>query len=223
MTTIEIELPDATAKAARDAGLLTPQALDRLLTDAIRRRQAADALLSVADRVAEAGIAPMPTMASSDAEALQTSYHEAGHAVLALASGFTVHSCSINPGGGWEGRTHYRNPLPHLQSDSPKLRDYSEKVIRICFGGECAERRWFSIVQKDRFLHDRCEIFRVLEKLSTSKRIKKAIMCVLRMEAEVIIEKNAQLIYKIVEELHEVKLLRKGRLQALWSDYGAKK
>jgi hypothetical protein len=59
MTKIQIELPEATEKAAREAGLLTPQALDRLLTDAIRRRQAADALLSIADRVAEAGIDPM--------------------------------------------------------------------------------------------------------------------------------------------------------------------
>jgi hypothetical protein len=38
MTKIQIELPEATAKAARDAGLLTPQALDRLLTDAIKRQ-----------------------------------------------------------------------------------------------------------------------------------------------------------------------------------------
>jgi hypothetical protein len=59
MTTIQIELPDATAQAARDAGLLTSQALARLLNEAIKRRQAADALLSIADRVAEAGIAPM--------------------------------------------------------------------------------------------------------------------------------------------------------------------
>lgn len=59
MTTIQIELPDATAQAARDAGLLTPQALDRLLTDALRRREAADSLLSIADRVAAAGIEPM--------------------------------------------------------------------------------------------------------------------------------------------------------------------
>ena len=59
MTTIQIELPDATAQAARAAGLLTPQALDRLLTEAIRRQQAMDALLSIADRVAEAGIEPM--------------------------------------------------------------------------------------------------------------------------------------------------------------------
>ena len=59
MTTIQIELPDATAQAARKAGLLTPQALDRLLTDALKRQQAAESLLSIADRVAAAGIEPM--------------------------------------------------------------------------------------------------------------------------------------------------------------------
>jgi DNA-binding TFAR19-related protein (PDSD5 family) len=59
MTTIQIELPEATAQAARAAGLLTPQALDRLLTDALKRQEVADALLSIADRVAAAGIEPM--------------------------------------------------------------------------------------------------------------------------------------------------------------------
>ena len=59
MTTIQIELPEATAQAAREAGLLTPQAPERLLVDAIKRQQAADALLAIADRVAAAGIAPM--------------------------------------------------------------------------------------------------------------------------------------------------------------------
>jgi hypothetical protein len=59
MTTIQIELPEATAQAARAAGLLTPQALARLLDEALKRRQAADALLAIADRVAAAGIPPM--------------------------------------------------------------------------------------------------------------------------------------------------------------------
>ncbi len=59
MTTVQIELSDTTAQAARAAGLLTPQALDRLLTQALRKREAADSLLSIADRVAAAGIAPM--------------------------------------------------------------------------------------------------------------------------------------------------------------------
>lgn len=59
MARIQIDLPDATAQAARDAGLLTPDALSRLLNEALRRRQAADALLSIADRVAAAGIPPM--------------------------------------------------------------------------------------------------------------------------------------------------------------------
>jgi len=60
MTTIQIQLPDATAEAAREAGLLTPQVLDTLLTDALKRRKAADSLLSIADRVGSAGIEPMP-------------------------------------------------------------------------------------------------------------------------------------------------------------------
>jgi DNA-binding TFAR19-related protein (PDSD5 family) len=59
MTTLQIELPDTTVNAARAAGLLTPQALDRLLTQALRRREAADSLLSIAGRVAAAGVAPM--------------------------------------------------------------------------------------------------------------------------------------------------------------------
>jgi len=60
MTIIQVDLPEATAKAARDAGLLTPAAPDRVLTEAIRRRQAADSLLSLADLVAAAGIEEMP-------------------------------------------------------------------------------------------------------------------------------------------------------------------
>ena len=67
MTTIQIELPDATALAARKAGLLTPQALVRLLTEALERQQAADSLLAIADRVAAAGIEPM-TMEEINAE-----------------------------------------------------------------------------------------------------------------------------------------------------------
>jgi len=59
MTKVQIELSDATARAAREAGLLTSEALERLLTDAIGRRRAADALLAIAQRVAKAGIEPM--------------------------------------------------------------------------------------------------------------------------------------------------------------------
>lgn len=67
MTKIQIELPQKTAEAARKAGLLTPQALNRLLTDAIQRQQVADALLSIANRVAKVGVEPM-SMEEIDAE-----------------------------------------------------------------------------------------------------------------------------------------------------------
>ena len=67
MTKIQIELPEATAIAAREAGLLTPQALDRMLTEAIQRRQAGDRLMIIAGQVAGAGVAPM-AMEDIDAE-----------------------------------------------------------------------------------------------------------------------------------------------------------
>jgi post-segregation antitoxin (ccd killing protein) len=59
MTKVQIELPDATAEAAQAAGLLTSEALDRLLSNALRKRQAGDWLLGVADEVAAAGMSPM--------------------------------------------------------------------------------------------------------------------------------------------------------------------
>ena len=67
MTKVQIELSDATALAAREAGMLTSEALERLLTDAIKRRRAADTLLTIADRVTEAGIEPM-SMEEIDSE-----------------------------------------------------------------------------------------------------------------------------------------------------------
>jgi hypothetical protein len=62
----DLEHDDDSDRIARGDGagrargrLLTPQALKRLLTDALKRQQAADALLSIADRVAAAGIEAM--------------------------------------------------------------------------------------------------------------------------------------------------------------------
>jgi len=52
MTTIHIGLPEDTAQAARNAGLLMPQALERMLNDALKRKNAADSLLLIAERVA---------------------------------------------------------------------------------------------------------------------------------------------------------------------------
>jgi hypothetical protein len=71
MTKIEIELPESTAKAAREAGLLTPEVLDRLLTIALRRKQAADSLLSVAERLQRTGVSPM-SIEEVDAEVKAT-------------------------------------------------------------------------------------------------------------------------------------------------------
>jgi len=67
MTRIQLDLPEATVRAAREAGLLTTDSLERLLNDAIRRNRAAEELLAVAERVAAAGI-PSMSMAEINAE-----------------------------------------------------------------------------------------------------------------------------------------------------------
>lgn len=66
MTTIQVDLPDATAQAAREAGLLTAQALERLLNDALRRK-AVDELFGKMDELADANFPPM-TMEEIQAE-----------------------------------------------------------------------------------------------------------------------------------------------------------
>jgi hypothetical protein len=67
MTKIQIELRDAAARAAREAGLLASDAIERLLNDALRRKQAADSLLSIAHRLAGSGI-PQMSMEEINAE-----------------------------------------------------------------------------------------------------------------------------------------------------------
>jgi len=60
MATLEVklDLPDSLAKAAKDAGLLAPEALEEIIAEALRR-QNFDELLSVAERVEVAGVPPM--------------------------------------------------------------------------------------------------------------------------------------------------------------------
>lgn len=59
MTELKVTLPDRLAREAREAGLLSPKAIQRLLREAMRRRAAAREFLSVADRVAAAGVRPL--------------------------------------------------------------------------------------------------------------------------------------------------------------------
>lgn len=58
MTELKLTLPDALARKAREAGLLTAKAIEAMLRDAMRRK-AAHAFLANAERVAAAGITPL--------------------------------------------------------------------------------------------------------------------------------------------------------------------
>jgi hypothetical protein len=59
VTELKITLPDRLAREAREAGLLSPGVIRRLLREAMRRRAAAREFLAVADRVSAAGVPPL--------------------------------------------------------------------------------------------------------------------------------------------------------------------
>lgn len=57
MTTIQIQLPDDLAQDARAAGLLVPDAIERLLRERLRQ-QAGDALRAMWDRMPSEDLTP---------------------------------------------------------------------------------------------------------------------------------------------------------------------
>lgn len=63
---LRVDLPDGLANEAEAAGLLTPEAIERLLREAVRRK-GVDELFEAADRMAAANIPPM-TMQEIQAE-----------------------------------------------------------------------------------------------------------------------------------------------------------
>jgi hypothetical protein len=63
---LKVNLPDTLANEAQAAGLLTPQAIERLLREAVRSKAVTE-LFETADRLAAANIPPM-TMEEIQAE-----------------------------------------------------------------------------------------------------------------------------------------------------------
>ena len=92
MTTVEIELPEATAQAAKAAGLLTPQAIDRLLSNALRLQEATPRVPAVAAGAATAGIDPV-TMADIA--------EEVKRARAELRAGAPAHSTEAGSARAW--------------------------------------------------------------------------------------------------------------------------
>jgi hypothetical protein len=59
MTTVQITLPDQLAQDAQAAGLLSAEAMERLLREAMERRAAVDQLFAAMDRAAAADLPEM--------------------------------------------------------------------------------------------------------------------------------------------------------------------
>jgi hypothetical protein len=58
VTTVKIELPEELARNAEEAGLLTPEALEQLIAEALRERRI-ERLFEIKKELQAAGVAPM--------------------------------------------------------------------------------------------------------------------------------------------------------------------
>lgn len=58
MTTVQIELPEELARKAKEAGLLTPEAIEQLVAEALRERRIGR-LFEIKRELQAAGVAPM--------------------------------------------------------------------------------------------------------------------------------------------------------------------
>lgn len=76
---------------------------------------------------------PADPKVSSDV--IATAYHEAGHAVIALALGREVQRVSILPGRGWLGRCEFKKGRVRPSED------WLEREILISLAGAAAEAR----------------------------------------------------------------------------------
>ena len=72
---------------------------------------------------------------SSTPEETSVAYHEAGHAVVALAMGRPVHRVSVQPSGQWLGRCEFQ------KGTIRRAHDPIEAEILIMLGGLAAEAR----------------------------------------------------------------------------------
>jgi ATP-dependent Zn protease len=77
------------------------------------------------------------------AETTATAYHEAGHAVVALALGRPVHKVSIRPKADWLGRCEFRKGIVRPSDD------WLEDEILIALGGMAAEAQHTGTYDRD--------------------------------------------------------------------------
>jgi len=153
-----------------------------------------------------------PTFAPARTQAVETAWHEAGHAVAALTVGARFSSASIHHACGKEGRVH-------------GIRGASDRAFVIDAAGQIAERlRTWSMLERDedlrawlptwksdggdarrfrktlgqRFGSDECAAWRYSERLLTPQRLK------IRAVARALLVHQRYLPYAVVSAIAEV-------------------
>lgn len=94
-----------------------------------------------------------------------TAYHEAGHAVVALALGRTIHKVSVLPNRERLGECRFG------KGDARATDDWVEREILIALGGMAAEARHSGTYAKDEATHD----LRFVRRLALERKSDRAV------------------------------------------------
>jgi hypothetical protein len=127
-----------------------------------------------------------PRLAAARTATVETAWHEAGHAVAALAVGARFSSASIRHGCGREGRVHKiagaadlsfvidaaGQIAERLRTWSMLERDDDLRAWLPTWKGDGGDARRFRRTLADRFGNDECEAWRYSEKILTPLRLK---------------------------------------------------
>ena len=126
-----------------------------------------------------------PRLAAARTATVETAWHEAGHAVAALAVGARFSSASIRHGWGHEGRVHKiagagdlafvidaaGQIAERLRTWSMLERDEDLRGWLARWKGDGGDARRFRRALADRFGNDECEAWRYSEKILTPLRL----------------------------------------------------
>jgi hypothetical protein len=136
-----------------------------------------------------------------------TAYHEAGHAVIAHALGYTPRSVSIIPRGEDTGLVRHAAALRGVQSAavrSARARLRIERAIQICFAGPLAQRRYRA--RSWRHQHGRSDFAQaaaLARRLCRSKKTAAALLQRLEIAAGALVEAHWADIAQVAETLIE--------------------
>jgi hypothetical protein len=160
---------------------------------------------------------------------LETAYHEAAHAVVAVRERLRVYGVTIEAGSGYDGQVRYHFFSPTRQEDieldawTARDRRRMEAMARVAFAGFAAQRRMNPQADPADAGADERRALRVVERFTASDREVEAYLALLRVQAEDYLDRPLvwDQVIAVAEALVIETTIRPARLRAIMREAAA--